>query len=171
MRRWRSGVLSAAVLTALLVTGCGGEEDDENDSDPTATTAAQSSGTRPCDDDGITLADLDVAEAEWPQRRQEIEEAGKAWQGDAVLVEVEVFCGIIGDLKWNGVYYSPSQEAWYSTERAEVMLPEEGPTTEPLDPSIVSFANLAEWLRADNFPETMVMGLGIEGQGLAFADG
>ncbi len=156
-------IASLFVLAIALLTACGGE-----DSSPAARAteppdaaaqqqAADAETDAPCADASFSIGQLAQVDAAWPTELAAMEAGAQAWQPDANLVQLNVGCNADaffgGDdndtIAWDGVYFSPGNGNWHSADGStDIVL-----TEAPLDPSLVSFAKLRDWLAAAGYDD------------------
>ena len=156
-------IASLFVLAIALLTACGG-----NDGSPAARAAeprdaaaqeeaTDADGDGPCADLSISIGELAQADAEWPAELATMQARGSGWQPDADLVQIEMGCSADiffggendGTIAWDGIFDAPGKGNWHSADGTTYMVL----TETPLDPSLVSFAKLRDWLAAAGYDD------------------
>lgn len=149
-----------ACLAAILLMGCGADEDTaigEAVGSPTASApldpAVLMSGEGPCQSGRLTIAGLQGVQDEWEVGVDAAYESALAWQRDAKLVSARLSCGFLdSDTVVKATFYSDTIRTTFSSYTGE---------TTPVDPGIpappqlfteeVSFPALHDALRDAGF--------------------
>ena len=157
-------IASLFVLAIALLTACGGGDGSSGAraAEPGNSVAQEQAADAetddaPCADLAISVGELEQVDAEWPTELAAMQEAGKGWQPGADLVQVDVGCSMDvffggendGSIEWDGIFYAPGNGNWHSADGSTYMVLSEA----PLDPSLVSFAELHDWLVAAGYDE------------------
>ena len=114
--RAASALVLAALMIGLLGAGAVAAQDDP-EATTTATAADVSYG---CADGQLRVGDLQALDAEWADQRPMLDAKALAWESDAFLMGLQVNCGILEPgFRWRGTYYSPSAQAFYTTDTGQ----------------------------------------------------
>jgi hypothetical protein len=182
---------SLLLLGVLALVACGGS------GSAAGTKHAPELDEAACADYALVVGDLPRAQAELPAKLEEMEEGARAWQADADLVALDVGCdlGAFGDclfgddltpradeesanecvadraeeaIAWTATYYSPATDAsWEFPAREETYYHDEA----PLDPALIDFGKLHDWLVAAGYDDGMTLPLGVYVETPTGADG
>jgi len=73
-----------------------------------------------CLDGQLRVGDLQNLDAEWAKQRSVLDAEATAWESDAFLTGLQVNCGILEPgFRWRGTYYSPSAQAFFTTDTGQ----------------------------------------------------
>lgn len=110
-----------------------------------------------CADGRIVNGDLPAIDLEWTAGVQSAIERARAWHGDARLVSLQVGCmPLEAAFRWEGLFYSDSAQAFYSSDTGVSTPAEVDPAAVPQLPfDRLSFAMLHRSLAKAGYGETV----------------
>jgi hypothetical protein len=127
--------------------------------DETATIAPTTapSGSN-CSDGELRVGDLKMMDTEWQAQQPNLVQAAKAWEQDAFMTGVRVGCDILeSGFRWQGTFYSPSAQAFFLTDTAEIR----GADFDPKDavelPNTFSFGAIWRTLAKAGFGDDTIL--------------
>lgn len=97
-----------------------------------------------CSDGELRVGDLKGMDAIWRTQKSQLDAIAKAWEEDAELTGLRVSCGILeSGFRWQGTYYSPTAQAFYTTDTGETVGAEFDPSqAAPIDADQISFGSI-----------------------------
>ena len=114
-----AGIVKALLMMAVLLTALAGA----------GSAMAQDSGSSTpgsadvhfgCIDGQLRVGDLQHLDAEWAEQRAVLDTKATVWESDAFLTGLQVNCGILEPgFRWRGTYYSPSAQAFFTTDTGQ----------------------------------------------------
>lgn len=97
-----------------------------------------------CSDGELRVGDLKGMDAIWQEQKAQLDAIAKAWEEDAELTGLRVSCGILeSGFRWQGTYYSPTAQAFYTTDTGETVGAEFDPSqAAPINNDQISFGSI-----------------------------
>lgn len=111
----------------------------------------------PCGTSRLRIADLENVDATAAAGiERAVEEAGR-WQGDARLYTLRLGCPLLTTgVQWEGVFFSETAQAFYSTDTARIDAVNDAPETIPtLDPAAISLREVYRSLIRAGFTDNL----------------
>jgi hypothetical protein len=144
MQQFRIKYLLLHVLAPVLVmcmlafTVPAFAQDSPDDGTPSGPPASN------CSDGELRVGDLKGMDALWQSQKPQLDSIAKAWEDDSVLTGLRVSCGILeAGFRWQGIYYSPTAQAFYTTDTGETAGAEFDPAeAAPINNEQVSFGSI-----------------------------
>lgn len=152
--RQLSSTWIAAVLTALILAM------------PASSLAAQEStpesilGESPdaaCATSRLRISDLESVDATIEQGVQRAVDEAQRWQSDARLYTLRLGCPLLTTgVQWEGVFFSETAQAFYSTDTARIDAVNDPPDTIPtLDPTVLNMREVYRSLLRAGFSDDL----------------
>ncbi len=127
--RWLRLVVLASIL-GLLVPAPALAQDEEGTPPPLA---GESDTGLPCFDGRLRIRDLENADPSIPDGLARVYEIGKAWEPDAELFSLRLGCPLLETgYQWEGMFFSRTAQAFFSTDTNEIRATDEDPGTIPI---------------------------------------
>jgi hypothetical protein len=96
-----------------------------------------------CLDGQLRVGDLQNLDAEWAKQRSVLDAEAMAWESDAFLTGLQVNCGILEPgFRWRGTYYSPSAQAFLTTDTGQATGAEFDPDEATVLPDDLKFGSV-----------------------------
>lgn len=168
--RWRQvcGALAGALVIAVALIAIIRVPLESNRVIPAPDAMAQASaspdatstpptGSR-CSDGELRIGDLALMDPEWQLARDGIAAVALAWEPDAIMTGLRVGCGILeAGFRWQGIYYSPSAQAFLLTDTGQVKAADFDPTKVVELPDVFSFGTIRRTLAKAGFADDTVL--------------
>jgi hypothetical protein len=110
-----------------------------------------------CGDGELRVGDLKSMDAIWQNQKPQLDSIAAAWEEDAKLTGIRVSCGILeAGFRWQGIYYSPTAQAFYTTDTGETVGAEFDPSeAAPIADDQVSFGSIWRSLAKAGYDDTI----------------
>jgi len=120
-------LLLALTWTITVMSDVGAQ--DSGTSTPTSLTGDTASD-EPCFDGRLRVRDLERADPYLPSGLTQVQEAGKAWEPDAILYSLRLGCPLLEPgFQLEGTFFSATAQAFYSTGTGDIQASDDRPGT------------------------------------------
>lgn len=134
--RWRAQLLAFILSFFVLITPALAQ-DDPGDGTPTGPPASN------CSDGELRVGDLKEMDKLWRDQKPQLDAIAKGWEEDAEITGLRVSCGILeSGFRWQGTYYSPTAQAFFTTDTGETVGAEFDPSQAAPLPDSISFGSV-----------------------------
>ena len=161
-RRWALLAVSSLMTLLVVLTGAQGTLAQDADATP-----GSSQPMGKCIDGQLRVGDLQYLDQEWAEQRPMLDAKAAEWESDAFLTSLQVNCGILEPgFRWRGTYYSPSQQAFFTTDSGTAMGAEFDPEDAAPLPDDLKFGVVWRALvkagYSDEIPLTAAIGISLQ---------
>jgi hypothetical protein len=111
-----------------------------------------------CSDGELRVGDLKTMDAEWQSQQPNLVQAAQAWEQDAFMTGLRVGCDILEPgFRWQGTFYSPSAQAFFLTDTADIRGADFDPNDAVELPNTFSFGAIWRTLAKAGFGDDTVL--------------